>query len=40
MSDFGFRISDQFQIGDRRLIRNPLDPRSDIVLIVPPPPAG
>jgi len=31
--DFGTRIeriSDQFQIGDRRLIRHPLDPESEI----------
>jgi hypothetical protein len=31
ISDLGSRISDQSQIGDRRLIRNPLDPKSEIV---------
>jgi hypothetical protein len=40
ISDLGSRISEQSQIADRRWIRNPLDPRSEIDVIGRPPPAG
>jgi hypothetical protein len=35
IADLGLLISDQSRIVDRRLIRNPLDPRSEIVAYRP-----